>query len=735
MLRLDAALRRRRKLFIGLWAVALVAALPFAARQAEHLTGGGWEAAGSESIDVNQRVERDFPGVRSASLVAVVVPRDDAKAGDLTNALATVERKIATVDELEVAPAARERARTSARTRPGRPVLIPLPVSGGQTAAIDVAKDLREALGIEHDAPATAAEGRVAVHVAGLGGLWAAFQAVSEVDTRTAEARGFPVIAIVLLLAFGSLAAAALPLGLGFAAVLITGAIIYFVSLSYEMSIFVTSMASMIGIGVAVDYSLFVLARYREEVAAGRAPEEARGVALATSGVAVIFSGLTVIASLAALFLIDSTAIRSMALGPIIVVAMSMLAASTLLPLLISVLGRRAYEPGRIGRLLARRRRDRDFWARWARAVMARPLLAVVVASGLLLGLAYPALDLKVENSASAQLPNDSEALAGTRAAASVIGPGTLGPTLVLVDLARGSVRDGENQAVLRRVRETIAADPAVRRVGAARTSEDRRQAQLTVLLKPDPESEAAHDAVARLRDRLPEVVGGDGSAKVGGTTAAFGDFDDLVASSLWKIILVVFALSFVVLVVLLRSIVLPLKAVVMNILSVSAAYGVLVMAFQYGWLEWIGLDKTGSVNTITPPLVLVVCFGLSMDYEVFLLSRIRERYTATGDTGRAVAEALASSAHTISSAALIMVAVFIAFVSAGLPNLQQIGLASAVAIAVDATIVRLLLVPAAMKLLGERNWWLPRPLARILPRADVETLRPVEERLAVAAQ
>ena len=723
MLKLDAALRRRRRLFIGLWAVALVAALPFAARQADHLTGGGWEAAGSESVEVNRTVEREFPGARTASLVAVLVPREGARPGDLTAALTTVERRIGRVEEAPIPRAAAERARRSARARPDRPVLLPLPIAGGQSAAIDAAEDLRGELGVETGGPGEAAGGRVAVHVAGLGGLWAAFQAVSEEDTRTAEARGFPIIALVLLLAFGSLAAAALPLGLGFAAVLITGAIIYFISLSYEMSIFVTSMASMIGIGVAVDYSLFVLARYREEVRTGRAPEEARAVALATSGVAVVFSGLTVVASLGALFLIDSTAIRSMALGPIVVVGVSILGACSLLPLLISVLGRRAYEPGRIGRLLARRRRKGTFWVRWSRAVMARPVLSVVVASAILLGLAYPALELKVENSASAQLPKDNEALDGTRAAAAVVGPGTLGPTLVLVDLDRGSVGDPGNQAVLRRVRATIARDPAVQRVGAPRASEDGGKAQITVLLKPDPESGAAHAAVERLRDSVPAAARGGAAAKVGGTTAAFKDFDDLVAGSLFKVMLVVFALSFFVLVLLLRSIVLPLKAVLMNILSVSAAYGVLVMAFQYGWFEFLGLDTSGSVNTITPPLVLVVCFGLSMDYEVFLLSRIRERYAATGDTGEAVSQALASSAGTISSAALIMVAVFLSFVSAGLPNLQQIGLASAVAIAVDATIVRLLLVPAAMKLLGDWNWWLPRPLARILPTANLEEL------------
>jgi RND superfamily putative drug exporter len=216
-----------------------------------------------------------------------------------------------------------------------------------------------------------------------------------------------------------------------------------------------------------------------------------------------------------------------------------------------------------------------------------------------------------------------------------------------------------------------------------------------------DGESSEAKDAVARLRDQLP-------AAKVGGSAAGLRDFDQLVSGSMWKIVLFVLGLSFVVLLVLLRSVVLPLKAVVMNLLSVGAAYGVLKLVF-------------GTVDTITPPLVLAVVFGLSMDYEVFLLSRIRERFAATGDTRRAVAEGLASSARTITSAALIMAAVFMVFVFTGVPSIRQLGLGTAVAIVLDATLVRLVLVPAAMELLGTWNWYLPRPLARILPKASFE--------------
>ncbi|MEA2123254.1 MAG: putative drug exporter of the superfamily, partial [Solirubrobacteraceae bacterium] len=220
---------------------------------------------------------------------------------------------------------------------------------------------------------------------------------------------------------------------------------------------------------------------------------------------------------------------------------------------------------------------------------------------------------------------------------------------------------------------------------------------------------------VKRLRAQLPH-------AEIGGTTAAQTDIRELISGSMWKVLLFVLGLSYLVLLVLLRSVVLPLKAVLMNLLSVGAAYGVLVAIFQWGWIDgFLGFQSSGHIDTLTPPLVLAVVFGLSMDYEVFLLSRIRERYQATGDTQRAVAEGLARSARTITSAALIMVAVFAVFVGTGVPSIKELGVGNAVAIAVDASLVRLVLVPAAMELLGDWNWWLPKPLARLLPKASVE--------------
>jgi RND superfamily putative drug exporter len=301
---------------------------------------------------------------------------------------------------------------------------------------------------------------------------------------------------------------------------------------------------------------------------------------------------------------------------------------------------------------------------------MSRPVLFASLATAALLIIAIPALSLKWGTAALGQLPKDNETRIGFEQAAQAAGPGALGPVLV--------VADGGNRA-------------------------------------PD----AA--AVEKYRQAVRQLPGVDVS--VGGAAAQNHDFSDLISGSLWEILLFVLAFSYVVLLIVLRSVLLPLKAVIMNVLSVAAAYGVLVMVFQYGWTDSvIGFDHLGYVNALTPPLLLAIVFGLSMDYEVFLLSRIRERYQATGDNRLAVSQGLAASAKTISSAAIIMVAVFSIFALTGLPQVKEIGVGLAVAIALDATLVRLVLVPATMELMGKWNWWLPGFLDRILPDMDFES-------------
>ena len=759
MRKLDRAVRGRRKLVLGLWLLVVLAALPFAARQSEHLTTGGFRVPGSGSQEVDQLLKQKFPDYDRSPLAAVVEPLPGATRAQVAavrKRLVDVVRKRPEV-RLADAPVSAGRADAgradagradggragSGRAGAGRPdarvdrpIVIPLRTGKGDDENIEIALDLRKDLAINDDQ-----SGPVRLHLVGYGGLWSGMNETSKRDLAHAEALGFPIVALILLTVFGSLAAAALPLAFGVVSVLVTGAIIFFLSQAMSMSVFATNMASMIGIGVAVDYSLFVLARYREEIHAGRSADEARAKAMSTSGVAVLFSGLTVILSLAGLWLIPNSAMHSMALGAMIVVAVSMLTTATLLPALLARFGVRVVKPGMltlIARRRRRRRRERGFWTNWTEAVMRRPVLAVAVTGALLLAMAAPVLDMKVGIGATEQFPEGSETLAGLAAASEVAEPGAATPLQVGVRSTRGPV----NRATLAEIRRRLAADPNVSRVERPRVSADRRSALVAAIPKADGEDPKTGALVDRMRATLPAAAKAGERVDVGGSSARLRDIKHLIDTNLWKVALFVLGLSFLVLLVLLRSVVLPLKAVVMNLLSVGVAYGVLIAVFQWGWVDGLfGFQSDGYVDWFTPPLVLAVVFGLSMDYEVFLLSRIRERYAATGDTTRAVCEGLASSARTITSAAIIMVAVYAVFIGTGVTSIKQIGLGTAVAIAVDATLVRLILMPAAMQLFGSWNWWLPRPLERILPRGihgeepafEPVPFQPAEDRERVA--
>jgi RND superfamily putative drug exporter len=424
--RLERLVARRRRLVLGVWVALLIAAVPFASRQTENLTGGGFENKGSGSHVVAEAL-KDIPGAQAETLAVVFDNRKgDAKA--LAAAVDRVQREgFEDVEGVSVKPEALEAARAS-----DQPVVVmPLDVSASRDEAVDDAAKMRLNLDIDAEDQA------VPIHLVGQGALWAGMQELSKQDLEQAEFVGLPIVLIVLLVVFGSLAAAALPLTLGVAAVMLTGAVVFLLSQVTEMSIFVTNMASMLGIGVAVDYSLFILARYREELALGHSPEQARESAMRTSGLAVVFSGVTVIVALSGLFLIDAKVVRSMAIGAIVVVAIAVLAAVTLLPALIALLGRRVSQPGKIVGRLRRKPRPRSgpgFWERWTAALMKRPLPFAIGATALMLLIASPALSLKLDNGAIAQFPEDFETTVGFRLAAQAAGPGTLGQTQLVAD-------------------------------------------------------------------------------------------------------------------------------------------------------------------------------------------------------------------------------------------------------------------------------------------------------------
>jgi RND superfamily putative drug exporter len=720
MIQLSGFLGRHRRWVLAGWVAVLLVALPIASHQTDNLTGGGFDVPGSQSKAVSDALQGEF-GQRSDGIAVVLRAGESASPADRAAAVERVRAAVAGVDGLSLPPA--EARRTEARLQRTGTGLAPLHSSQSGDELIDSATTLREDLD-----PGTAANG-VTPYLAGQPTIWAGLQELSREDLAKAESGGFPIVALILLVVFGSLAAAALPLALGFVSVIVTGALIYLISLEMSTSIFVTNMASMIGIGVAVDYSLFILARYREERRAGREPDAARAQALATSGLAVTFSGLAVIVSLAGLWMVDNQALRSMALGAMTVVAVSIVTATTLLPVLIATLGDRVMPGGIVARAISFfkhrvfRRPERSraegqaFWERWSHAVMARPWTAVIGVGAVLLTLAIPLLSIDTGTEVLAQFPKGSDVRVGNELAQKQVGGGT-DPVQIVAQFGGAAPDRAEVAAFERELAGTT---------GVASVAPPAYAAG-SVLFQATPsapsESDAAIALVERLRDTVvpASALSRVATVDVGGETARSEDTRTQISGSMWKIVLFVLALSFLVLMVMLRSLILPLKAVLMNLLSIGAAFGVLVAIFQWGWFDsLLGFESQGALDTINVPLIFAIVFGLSMDYEVFLMSRIRERYMVHRDNDRAVAEGLASSARTISSAALIMTCVFAAFVLTGVPSIKELGLGCAVAIAIDATLVRLILVPAAMKLLGDWNWWMPSWLDRALPNLNFE--------------
>jgi uncharacterized membrane protein YdfJ with MMPL/SSD domain len=665
---LAGVVSRRRRAVFAVWLVLLAAGSWFSLHQNDFLSGGGWEVPGSPSLRVADAVEHDFPSVTTPVFTVFV------QGGDVQRRVADVRSIVGGLPQVRAgAPLYRRGA-----------ALIPVTYTGKTSNAIDEATTLRHHL-VD---PTTKVIGEPAI--------WSNFQTVSKHQLARGEELGFPLILLILLAGFGTVVAAVAPMALGFATVFLSGAVIYGLSRSFEISVYVTNMASMVGIGVAVDYSLFIVSRFRRELHEGATRDQALARAMGSSGTAVVFSGAAVVVSLGALFAIDVNALRSMAVGAIVVVCISMLASITLLPAMLAAVGTRV---DRLRLPLPWRTTESGsdaFWSGWARRVMRRPVTGFAVGAGVMLVLAFPFFWMQTFNRGLDELPPHAEVRIATEQAQRLVGPGFGAPVHVLTSNPNVGPR--------------IARIPGVARVAPPVRSADGSQWLIDATLSIPVESSAARDVVDLIQAAAP-------AATLGGSTVFDRDVTHAIFGGLWKMLLVVLAACYIVLLLLLRSVLLPLKAVLMNLLSVGAAYGVLVAVFQWGWLDWTGYHSPGYVETVVPALVLAVTFGLSMDYEVFLLTRIRERWLEHGDNERAVAEGLVRSARIITSAALVMVAVFFAFVVAGAPSLKELGAGLGVAILLDATLVRLLIVPAAMRLLGAWNWWIPQPLARLALR------------------
>ena len=543
-------------------------------------------------------------------------------------------------------------------------------------------------------------------------------------EQASPEGVGFFGAAIVLLIAFGSVVAAGLPLAIALVGFGVSSfGLILLLANVIDVPDWTIAVTSLIGIGVGVDYSLLVLTRFRSAMNAGMDPHDAVVEAVTTAGRSVIIAGCTVVIAVLGLCLTGLSYMYGVAISAAIAVLVVMLAAITLLPALLSYLGPnvdRLRIPflGRSLRKAEETHRDSPA-LRWAHGVQKRPWLAAIAATTVLLALAAPALGMRLGFPDAGNDPPGSMTRQAYDLTAEGFGPGTNGPVIVAAKLPSPS-----DKATMDALASKIRSDPDVAFVGPTRVNSSGDAVVIPVVPKSSPQDQATSDLVKRLRDdTVPNAVGSSGvDVRIGGVTAALEDQSTYMTDRLPLFIVGVVGLSFLLLLVAFHSPFISLKAGVMNLLSVSAAYGVMTLAANGGGLSnLIGIDHEVPVAPFMPVMMFAILFGLSMDYEVFLISRIREEYLKDGDTRRAVAEGLAKTARVITAAAAIMVVVFLAFVTSSQVFLKLFGIGLASAIFLDATIVRMVLVPAVMQLLGKRNWWIPDWLERILPRLDVE--------------
>jgi RND superfamily putative drug exporter len=591
-------------------------------------------------------------------------------------------------------------------------------------------------------------------------------QLFAEFQPPESEVIGLGFAIVILILAFGSVMAMGLPVGTAFGGIFAGVAIVTLLSNVLTMPDFTTTLAVMIGLGVGIDYALFIVTRYREGLHAGFTSEHAAGVAVNTAGRAVIFAGTTVVISLLGMLLMGLEFVRGLAIGAATVVLMTMAASVTLLPALLGYVRERVevtrwrgiisaglvavaliglglqlsaaavliplalvvlvagiFVPRLKGELPRRPPKpfDHTLPYRWSRFVQHHPWPVVVGGTIALLLLALPVLSIRLGFSDEGNFPEDTSTRKAYDLLAEGFGPGFNGPLALAAELPAGV-----DPAVLTGVSEAIGQDPGVAAVTPPITNDAAAPAAVLWRIIPttSPQDQATEDTLHRLRDDvIPTATEGTGiDVAVTGQTAVSADFSEYLGDRLPLFIGVVLALSFLLLMAVFRSLLVPLKAVVMNLISIGASYGLVVMVFQWGWgKDLVGIGKGGPIEPFIPMMMFAIVFGLSMDYEVFLLSRVKEEYDRGKENAQAVADGLAATARVITAAAAIMVVVFGSFLLEDDRVIKVFGVGLASAVFLDATIVRMLLVPATMELLGDRNWWLPRWLARLLPQINVE--------------
>jgi RND superfamily putative drug exporter len=731
--KVGAWLYRHRIAVIGFWVAAVIVASLGAARIASVLAGGTGGIAGSQSERVEQILATEFDNPYAQ--VLVLVARSETQTIDdpafrtfLADTLTALRAHPEVSDVTSYPEADDVRLISDDRRETFAFVGLKARDVRGAEKAVPAVREALQTAGLA----ARAADPTFAWHVTGRGALTYDINQFSTEDTSKAEARSMPLTILVLLLAFGTLMAAGIPLVMGAFAIVLTQGLLFLVAGKIELTAFAQSVSTMLGLAMGIDYSLLMVNRFRNALARGLDTPAAVEETVSTAGVAVLFSGLTVLIGFAGLVATPILDTRSIGWGGFIVVIGAVTLALTLLPAILGVLGPRVDSPRwfRLPTLVS----QQASWRRWGQRIMRRPIPFGLTALVLLVALAWPATTIKLGFPSGQWLPERLEFQQGYDALMKMDKGGVIAPVHLVLDTDQDALSLKTLPALMAYSRE-LAADPRVAEVagpvnlrkgmsaaeyvllyrnldaamqqypllGNLFLSRDRRSTYMYLTLSDDVDFEETKRLARELETKAPEGF----RVLVGGQASFYNDFDAAMLGVYPWVIGFVLLATLVMMAAAFRSVLVPVKAVLMNLLSVGAGYGAVVAVFQYGWGAGIfGLDApSGAIPLSIPLMLFCIIFGLSMDYEVFLLHRIKEVYDDTGDNTHATVEGLADTAGIITSAALVMVVVFGAFAWAEMVIVQMLGLGLAVAVLVDATIIRILLVPALMRLAGDWNW------------------------------
>lgn len=764
---------------IAAWLLMLAFAAAGALGLADRLSGGGWYTEDSQSGRAVEATREGFVGRGQTTLTLVI--RDErftTGSRDFDRRVDAAYDHVVGLDELHV-ESAYGWGTTSGTARDS------FLGDGDRTTITTLGLDLpdgdarRELPHLQAELDDRFAAEGLMVALVGPAAAWGEINVLSEQGLIRAELLVLPLLLVIMLWIYRGWLAAGLSMLVALTSVVWTLGLLSVVAAHVELSIFVQNAATMLGLGVAVDYSLFLISRYREQLLRGESATAALTSALRTAGHTVLGSGLTVVLAMSTLFIVDLPVIRSLALGAVVVVSVAMVVNLIVLPAMLAVVGRRLLGSRRVAPSSSARRaqptalstgtptdRPARGWQRWAHAVMRRPVIALLLGVAVLGALAMPAAQLSTFTPDARIVPTGVSVRTGWDAIRSDFGDGAASPMNVVVTTAGPIADQARAEQILDfslrldrldHTERVVSADTLLRAAGvtdlvgalgsAGRdrlpaslgdavghfVSTDGRTYVVQVVADDTASSPVARELLGQVRAEAAALSGGGVDVVVGGETAEGVDGNEAIVAGLPYVAAAMLVVIYVLLLIIFRSILLPLKAIALNIASVAATYGVLVLVFQEGLgAGLLGFEPTGQVTNFVPVLLLTLLFSLSTDYEVFLLSRVREEYVAGAGNTESVARGLALTAPLISGAAVLMVAVFAAFALAAVLPVQELGLGMAFAIIVDATLVRLVLVPASMRLMGRWNWWNPfqrRPV-QSAPVVAIPVAPPVERTL-----